>query len=443
MQIERAITRDLKKWKNSSRRKPLLLRGVRQCGKSWILKKFGETHFTNYVVFNFEQNPELASFFDGAYEPKRILTNLSAFCGERILQQETLIIFDEIQNCPRALNSLKYFCENAPEYAIAAAGSLIGIALASHEGFPVGKVNVKELTPCSFSEYLKTVDPALTDYISELPLQPLLGAFEEKLSKYLREYLTVGGMPAAITAYMESHDIWEAEEVLDSILQAYEADFSKHVPAKDIPKLFLIWKSIPTQFAKENKKFIYGEVRNGARAKDLEDALQWLMNASLVHKIERVNVPGLPLTALTDRKTFKLYPSDVGILRKLAKLSPSVILNSQDIFSDFKGKLAENMVLEQLRSMAFSPVCYWSNPTGKAEVDFLIQDDDMVIPIEVKSGLNLNAKSLKTYRAAFSPGIAIRTSMQNLRFDNGLLNIPLYLLGELPRLLTLARAELS
>ncbi len=443
MQIERAIIHDLIKWKASARRKPLLLKGVRQCGKSWILKKFGETHFGNCVVFNFEQHPELVSFFDGPYEPKRILTNLSAYCGERILPQETLVIFDEIQNCPRALNSLKYFCENAPEYAIAAAGSLIGITLASQEGFPVGKVDIRELTPCSFGEYLRTVDPAMAAYISELPLEPLLDAFEEKLGKYLREYLTVGGMPAAITAYMEHHDIWEAEEVLDSILQAYEADFSKHVPAKDIPKLFLIWKSIPAQFAKENKKFIYGEVREGARAKDLEDALQWLMNASLVRKVERVSIPELPLSALADRKTFKLYPADVGILRKLAQLSPSVVLNSQDIFSDFKGKLAENLVLEQLCSLGFSPVCYWSNPTGKAEVDFLIQDDDMVIPIEVKSGLSLNAKSLKTYRAGYAPGIAIRTSMQNLRFDDGLLNIPLYLLGELPRLLKLARAELG
>ncbi|MPM96891.1 hypothetical protein SDC9_144057 [bioreactor metagenome] len=270
-------------------------------------------------------------------------------------------------------------------------------------------------------------------------MEPLPEAFAIKLSGYLREYLAVGGMPAVLTAFMETHDIWTAEKVLDSVLQAYESDFSKHIPAKDIPKLFMIWNAIPSQFAKENRKFIYGEVRKGARAKDLEDALQWLLNASMVRKVDLAEVPELPLTAVADRKTFKLYPTDVGVLRKLAKLSPSVILNSQDIFSDFKGKLAENFVLEQLCAMGISPICYWFNPAGRAEVDFLIQDNDIVVPVEAKSGLSLNAKSLKIFRERYNPQIAIRTSMKNLRLDNGLLNIPLYLLGELPRLLKLAR----
>ena len=439
MQIERDITRELMAWKNSPRRKPLLLKGVRQCGKSWILEHFGKENFTNTVSFNFERTPELASFFGGAYEPQRILTNLSAYSGQRILAQETLVIFDEIQTCPRALNSLKYFCEEAPEYAIASAGSLIGIALAAKEGFPVGKVDIMELTPCSFKEYLLTIDPILTEYIKKIPLEPLPEAFAIKLSGYLREYLAVGGMPAVLAAFMETHDIWTAEKVLDSVLQAYESDFSKHIPAKDIPKLFMIWNAIPSQFAKENRKFIYGEVRKGARAKDLEDALQWLINASMVRKVDLAAVPELPLTAVADRKTFKLYPADVGVLRKLAKLSPSVILNSQDIFSGFKGKLTENFVLEQLCAMGISPICYWFNPAGRAEVDFLIQDNDIVIPVEAKSGLSLNAKSLKIFRERYNPQIAIRVSMKNLRMDNGLLNIPLYLLGELPRLLKLAR----
>lgn len=443
MQIERDILNDLVQWKDSKYRKPLLLKGVRQCGKSWILKYFGNNFFSDYVEFNFEKHPELVSFFDGPYDVTRILTNLNAYSGHRIVPQETLVIFDEVQLCPRALNSLKYFCEDAPEYSIAAAGSLIGLAVAKEEGFPVGKVDIKEMTPCSFKEYLRVVDPVLAEYVSQIPLEPLAEAFTVKLSNYFMEYLAVGGMPAVITAFLENHDIWEAEQTLDSVLQAYESDFSKHISPTDIPKLFMIWYSIPSQFAKENRKFIYGEVRKGARAKDLEDALQWLIKASMVNKVELAEIPEIPLTAVADRKTFKLYPSDVGVLRKLAKLSPSVILNSQNIFNDFKGRLVENFVLEQLRAMKYSPVCYWYNSTGKAEVDFLIQDDEIVIPVEAKSGLSLNAKSLKIYKERFNPIIAVRISMKNLHLDDNLLNVPLYLLGELPRLLKIAREKIQ
>ena len=441
MKIERNIIKDLQAWKNSQRRKPLLLKGVRQCGKTWILRHFGTTSFTNTVEFNFDKDSTLASFFEGPFDVKRIITQLSAYCGQRILPQKTLIIFDEIQTCPIALNSLKYFCEDAPEYVIAAAGSLIGLSLAAKgkSGFPVGKVDIKEMTPCSFDEYLHAVDSSLHEYIKTIPLEPLADAFCQKLSNYLREYLTLGGMPAVITAFLETHDYNIAEQELDSILQAYEADFSKHIDAKDIPKLFMLWKAIPAQFAKENRRFIYGEVREGARAKDLEDALRWLINASMVQKVNAVETPAAPLTAVIDPKCFKLYPSDVGILRKLAKLPPAVIAESMDIFSDFKGKLAENLVLEQFYALGISPVCYWYNEKGKAEVDLLIQDDNKIIPVEVKSGLSLKAKSLKTYREKYNPEISIRTSMNNLRFDDGLLNIPLYLLGELPRLLKLAK----
>ncbi len=441
MIIERDITKALVAWKESPQRKPLLLKGVRQCGKTWVLEHFGKTHFRNVVTFNFDKNPEIATFFAGSYEPKRILTQLTAYSGQTILPQETLIIFDEVQLCPRALNSLKYFCEDAPEYAIASAGSLIGIALASKEGFPVGKVEIMELHPCSFNEYLRAVAPSLLNYIQSIPLEPLVDAFTVKLSGYLREYIAVGGMPAALSTFIETHDVWAADRVLDSIMLSYESDFSKHIPAKDIPKLYLIWQSIPNQFARENRKFIYGEVRKGARAKDLEDALQWLLNASMLSKIELAEVPELPLAAVADRKVFKLYPADVGILRKLAKLSPTVILDSHDIFSDFKGRLTENLVLQQLQAMDYSPVCYWFNTDGRAEVDFLIQDDDIVIPVEVKSGLSLNAKSLRSYRTKYNPLIAIRTSLNNLKFDDGLLNVPLYLVGELPRLLRIARGK--
>ena len=441
MQIERNIIRDLLEWKDSPRRKPLLLKGVRQCGKTWTLKHFGEKHFTNVVEFTFDKDPGLASFFSGAYDAKRILSRLSAYCGQKIVPQETLVIFDEIQTCPNALNALKYFCEDAPEYAIAAAGSLIGLALTAKDktGFPVGKVDIRELTPCSFDEYLRAVDPAVHEYIKAIPLEPLEDAFCNKLSAYLSEYLTVGGMPAVMAAFIESRDLHVVEQELDSILQAYEADFSKHINSSDIPKLRMLWHSIPTQFAKENRRFMFGEVRHGARAKDLGDALQWLIDASMVRKVNAVGAPEYPLTAVAEQKIFKLYPSDVGVLRKLAMISPEITINSLDVFSDFKGRLAENLVLEQLCALGVKPVCYWFNGRGRAEVDFLIQSGNRIVPMEVKSGLNVNAKSLRSYRERYDPQISIRASMKNLRLDDGLLNIPLYLLGELPRFLELAR----
>ena len=445
MQIERNIVNDLLKWKNSPLRKPLLLKGVRQCGKTWILKHFGEKHFVNVVDFNFDKDSGLASFFAGAYDPGRIIAQLSAYSGKKITPRDTLIILDEIQTCPNALNSLKYFCEDAPEYMVAAAGSLIGIALAAKNrtGFPVGKVDIRELTPCSFDEYLRAVDPVMHEYIKTIPLEPLAEAFCTKLSVYLAEYLTAGGMPAAVNAFLETRDWQIVEQELDSILQSYEADFSKHIPSGDIPKLFRIWQSIPAQFARENRRFMFGEVRQGARAKDLEDALQWLINASMVRKVNAVEAPEYPLTSVMERKIFKLYPSDVGILRKLAKISPAVTANSLDIFADFKGRLAENLVLEQFCALGMDPVCYWFNGKGKAEVDFLIQAGNGIIPVEVKPGLSVNAKSLKYYRSQYSPQISIRASMKNLRLDDGLLNIPLYLLGELPRLLKLSHEAMN
>lgn len=444
MQIERNIIRELLEWKNSPRRKPLLLNGVRQCGKTWILKYFGSKYFAGSVVLTFDKDPALASFFKEGYDVRRILSRLSAYCGQKIEPGETLLVFDEIQTCPDALNSLKYFCEDAPEYAVAAAGSLIGLALSAENktGFPVGKVDIRELTPCSFEEYLRTADPALCEYIKTIQPEPLEEAFHNRLQTYLREYLTTGGMPGAVTAFLESRDLHVLEQELDSILQAYEADFSKHIKSSDIPKLMKLWHSIPVQFARENRRFIFGEVRKGARAKDLEDALQWLVGASMVRKVNAVEAPEYPLAAVMEQKTFKLYPADVGLLRKLAMITPDVTINSMDIFSDFKGRLAENFVLEQLYALGMTPVCYWFNRRGNAEVDFLIQSGGRILPVEVKSGSNIHAKSLKTYRDQYHPALSVRASMRNLRLDDGLLNIPLYLLGELPRFLELAHARL-
>lgn len=337
------------------------------------------------------------------------------------------------------MNSLKYFCENAPEYAIAAAGSLLGISLASSEGFPVGKVDFLELAPCSFREYLTAVEPALAARCLELPLAPLPESFAMTFTARFREYLAFGGMPAVMSTFIDTHDAVRTDAVLDAVIQAYASDFSKHVPHGLTGKLELLWRSVPVQMARENRRFFYNEVREGARARDLEEALIWLQDAWLVHKIDLVATPKLPLLAYTNRKIFKLYCADVGVLRRLAKLDASVVLVGADVFGEFKGRLVENFVLQQFHAMGVDPVCYWANAHGEAEVDFLIQDRDAVLPVEVKSGLNVLAKSLKTYRQLYKPVLAIRTSLQNLRLDDGLLNVPLYLLAELPRLVRSAR----
>ena len=438
MNIERFLIQDLIRWKDSPRRKPLILNGVRQCGKTWLLKYFGQHYFEDFAYFNFEHSSEILSFFDGSYDPSKIITQLSAFANKQILPQKTLVIFDEIQVCPRALVSLKYFCEDAPEYAIASAGSLLGISIAAKEGFPVGKVSILDMSPCSFKEYVHASAPMLVKHIETVPLEPLPDAFASRLTEYLREYLTFGGMPEVASIFLDERNIDDTEETLRNVLENFKKDFMKHIPARDIPKLSMIWNSIPVQFARENKRFIFGEVRKGARAKDLEDALQWLVDASMVIKVNQVEKPEIPLKGFEDRKLFKLYPSDVGVLRKLAEILPNIPLNTPDIFSEFNGKIAENYVLEQLKAMHISPISYWTNPIGKAEVDFLIQSDQGVIPIEVKSGTNLNAKSLRIYREKYSPKLSVRFSMQNLRLDGGLLNIPLYLIGEFPRLMKLA-----
>ena len=443
MKITRFLLQDLVKWKRAKDRKPLILNGVRQCGKTWLLKEFGKKEFRSSHYFNFEKDARLSAFFGDDLSPKSIIRRLEAFTGTKIDPKETLLIFDEIQTCPRALTSMKYFCEDAPEYSVAAAGSLLGISLEKGTSFPVGKVQILDLKPCSFKEFLVSTAPFLNDYIETIPLEPIPEAFSDKLGIYLREYLAFGGMPEPLSTWIETHDAEKTENIIDIVLRTYESDFSKHIPIRDTPKLYGIWNSIPAQFARENKRFFYNEVREGARAKDLEDAMQWLLNASMIYDVHMVNHSELPLRAYADRKIFKLYLADVGVLRRLAGLPSGPILNSQDVFAEFNGRLAENFVLQQLQAMRISPICYWTNDTGKAEVDFLIQDNDRIIPIETKSGMNVKAKSLRVYREKYSPALSVRTSMQNLRLDDGLLNIPLYLMGEFPRLLNIAKERLG
>lgn len=442
MNISRFLLQDLIKWRRSKNRKPLILNGVRQCGKTWLLREFGKQEFKSVLYLNFERDLRLPPLFASNLDPINIIQRLEAFTNTKIVPEETLLIFDEIQTCPRALTSLKYFYEEAPEYVIAAAGSLLGICLTEGTSFPVGKVHILYLKPCSFKEFLAASAPLLVEYLEKIPLEPLSEGFAAQLGSYLREYLAFGGMPEALSNWMETHDLETTESRLDLILQTYESDFSKHIPPNDTPKLYGIWNSIPAQFARENKRFFFSEVREGARARDLEDAMQWLLNASMIYSVQRVNKPELPLLVYADRKIFKLYLADVGVLRRLARLDPGPILNSQDVFSDFNGRLAENFVLEQLQSMKISPICYWTSESGRAEVDFLIQNEDRVIPIETKSGMNVKAKSLRMYREKYKPKLAVRFSMQNLRLDGGLLNVPLYLIGEFPRLLKLALEQI-
>ncbi|MDD5698109.1 MAG: AAA family ATPase [Victivallaceae bacterium] len=437
MKIERRLMNSLVEWKNSSTRKPLILRGVRQCGKTWLLQEFGQRYFESTAYFNFENQEELADFFEREIDPERILINLGVMAGIHIEAHKTLVIFDEIQNCPKALNSLKYFCEQKREYAIVAAGSLLGITLSAQIGFPVGKVNFLDLNPCSFAEYLAAVAPQLAEYCHGInTVEPLPQPFCSKLETYLRDYIALGGMPETLGNYLDDTNFAVAEQTLTEIVNAYELDFSKHAPSKDIPKLLLLWQAIPECLARENAKFMYGEVRPGARAKDLEDALRWLQESGLVNKINNVKTPQLPLSAYEERRNFKLYLSDTGVLRKLAKLPSSVVIANKDIFGEFKGRLIENFVQQELKTLEFDPICYWTSAAA-AEVDFVIQHNETIVPVEVKSGLNLHSRSLHVYRERYKPALSIRCSLQNLKFDDGLLNIPLYLIDELPRLMAL------
>ena len=427
--IERKMMEQLAAWKRAKGRKPLILRGVRQCGKTWLLQEFGRRFFHNTAYFNFERGERLHSVFERDLAPGRILMELALLARTKTEPQTTLIVFDEIQTSPRALNSLKYFCEEKPEYAVVAAGSLLGIALSAQSGFPVGKVNFLELYPCSFDEYLAAADPQLAGYADSIrPPEPLSAAIADEFEKHLRRYLTLGGMPEVLNTFIAEENIPAAEKVQDEILRSYELDFSKHAPTPDIAKLFLLWKSIPLQLARENAKFIYGEVKSGARARDLEDALRWLIEAGLVNKVSRIEKPAVPPAAYEDRRSFKLYLADTGLLRRLAGIPADSVILDQDIFREYRGRLAENYVQQQLTALGRKPLYYWTSG-NTAEVDFIMQEKTRIVPIEVKSGMNVRARSLKVYRETYRPECALRFSMQNLRMDDGLLNIPLYLLS--------------
>jgi predicted AAA+ superfamily ATPase len=440
--MERLILKKLVAWKESKHRKPLILKGVRQVGKTWLLREFGRQHYKNIAYFNFDEHEEYKQFFETTKDVNRILQNLMMISGVPIKPEETLIIFDEIQECNKALNTLKYFCENAPEYHVACAGSLLGITLSKPASFPVGKVDFLQVAPMTFTEFLlANGDKNLAAYMNSTDsLEPIPEAFFNPLSEKLKMYFVTGGMPESVHAWTEARDTELMQQVLSNILDAYERDFAKHAEPKEFPKLSMIWRSIPSQLARENKKFIYKVVREGARAREYEDALQWLCDANLVYKIYRSTAPGLPISAYDDLSSFKLYLVDVGLLRRLSLLAPSAFGEANRLFTEFKGALSENYILQALSNQFEATPRYWTMNNPRYEVDYLIQRENDLIPVEVKVEDNIGSRSLKKFKEKYGDKVKLRVrfSMQNLKLDDGLLNIPLFMADQADRLMGIA-----
>lgn len=427
MEIRRKALEQLAEWKTKPSRKPLLLTGIRQVGKTWLLKHFGKKYFVDTAYFNFERQEELSQFFRTTRDPGRIIDNLSLVHGRAIQPQKTLIIFDEIQESGEALNSLKYFCEEAPEYAVACAGSLLGVAFGHDKSFPVGKVDFLQVYPVTFSEFLSEEAPDLYSYLEQIDKpEPIPEIFFNPLCEKLKMYFISGGMPEAVATLLGARDTNATQAVLQSVISSYQLDFSKHVEKKDIPKINYIWNSLPSQLARENKKFLYQAVRPGARAREYEDALLWLSNAGLVTKVYCSEKPGIPLTAYDDLTAFKVYLPDVGVLRRLSLLDPVAFSEGNRMFTEFKGALTENYILSGLTGQ-FEPIPRYWRSGNKAEVDFLIQYRNQVIPVEVKSDENIRSKSLAYYKKEYTPGLSVRFSLRNLKKDESLINIPLFM----------------
>lgn len=420
----------LYQWKQSKRRKPLMIEGARQVGKTWLMKEFGRQAYADTVYINFDSNSTMAELFKADLDTDRLIMGLELYAGHKIDPDNSLLIFDEVQEVPRALASLKYFYENAPQYHIVCAGSLLGIALHQGTSFPVGKVDFLKLYPLSFREFLMATGKERYAELLEKRDFQMITSFQQTYIDALKHYYFVGGMPEAVQSFSESKDLNEVREIQKRILAAYEQDFSKHAPNEIVPRLRMLWNSIPSQLAKENKKFIYGLVREGARAKDYETAILWLCDCGLVHKVSRVHTAGIPLRAYEDLKAFKLFVADVGLLGCMAGLHSSTLLNGNDLFVEFKGALTEQYVCQQLKSDKDLNVHYYTNDKGSCEVDFVVDTGERIIPVEVKAEVNLRAKSLKTYREKFSPGVSVRTSMADYKEEAGLVNLPLYVIGQ-------------
>lgn len=445
--MERSLLKKLLDWKSLPHRKPLILKGARQVGKTWLLKEFGKRSYENTAYFNFDENGEFRQFFEMTKNVDRILQNLMLAGGQKIEPEKTLIVFDEVQDCPNVINAMKYFCENAPQYHIACAGSLLGIALAKPSSFPVGKVSFMQVDPMTFSEFLlANGDENLVQYLESVEtLEPIPDAFFNPLYEKLKMFYVTGGMPESVRMWTEERDVSAIQSVLSDILSAYERDFAKHPNVSEFPKISRIWKSIPSQLAKENRKFIYRVVKEGARAREYEDALQWLVNARLVHKIYRSTVPGLPIAAYDDLSAFKIYLGDVGLFRRLAQLAPSAFEEGNRLFTEFKGALTENFVLQTLLPQFEVVPRYWTQTNPPYEVDFLIQRENDIFPVEVKSEANIAGRSLRKFRELFPDRVKLRLrfSLNNLKLDGDVLNIPLFMADHTDRLIGLALKQLG
>lgn len=416
----------LYKWKESKRRKPLIIEGARQVGKTWLMKEFGRQAYENTVYINFDSNSRMADLFDSDLDIDRLIMGLELYVGHKIIPDNTLLIFDEVQEVPRALASLKYFYENAPQYHIVCAGSLLGIALHHGTSFPVGKIDFLKLYPLSFSEFLMAMGNERFAELLKKQDYEMITSFKQIYIDALKHYYFVGGMPEAVQSFAEDKDFKEVREIQKRILAAYEQDFSKHAPNEIVPKIRMLWNSIPSQLARENKKFIYGLVREGGRAREYEAAIMWLSDCGLVHKVSRVNAAGIPLKAYEDLKAFKLFILDVGLLGCMTGLRQRTLLDGNDLFIEFKGALTEQYVCQQLKTIEDLDVYYYTNDRGSCEIDFVVDTGEQIIPVEVKAETNLKAKSLKIYKEKFEPELSVRTSMTDYKKEEWLVNLPLY-----------------
>lgn len=422
----RSAMEQLNKWKQKTNKKPLIIRGARQVGKTWLMKEFGKTAYEKAVYINFDNNPQMKELFSLDMRIDRIIMGIELYVGHKISPHNTLLIFDEVQEVPKALSSLKYFNETAPEYQIVCAGSLLGIALHQGTSFPVGKVEFMDLYPLSFTEFMRAMGKEqFVDLLDKGDFE-MATMFRQDYVDLLKYYYYVGGMPEVVQSFVDNRDFNEAREIQERILAAYEQDFSKHAPNEVVPRIRMLWNSIPAQLTKENKKFIYGIIKEGARAKDYETALMWLTDCGLVHKVYRVTAPSIPLKAYEGLKAFKLFLADVGLLGCMVRLNQSVLLDRNELFKEFKGALTEQYVLQQLKTVKGVDTYYWTNDRGNAEIDFLIDTGNEIVPIEVKAETNLKAKSLKTFCEKYNPKMAIRTSMTDYKQEDWLLNLPLW-----------------
>lgn len=424
--MQRFLMEDLLKWKDKPNRKPLILKGARQVGKTWIMKEFGRLHFSKTAYVSFYNNQRMKKVFDDDYDIERILMNINIESKTEVTPEDTLIILDEIQEAPRALESLKYFCENAPEYVVIAAGSLLGVAIHAGVSYPVGKVDTLELYPMNYREFLLAMGESQIADLLKKKNYTFITDFKDKYIFWLKNYYYVGGMPEIVGFFSQHKDYVEVRNMQQAIIEQYENDFSKHTPSNELPRIRMVWNSIPMQLAKENKKFFFGKIKEGARAKDFELAIEWLQDCGLITKVNKVSKPAVPVKSYIDFSAFKVYLLDVGLLGALSELDAESILEGNVIFTEFKGALTEQYVLQQIVSDTEYKPYYYAGEKSTYEVDFIIQKGRSVIPVEVKAEENLRAQSLKFYCEKFAPENAIRTSMADYREQEWMVNLPLY-----------------